>query len=340
MKFYVSDPTDPLIRVWQNAFPHLFTPATEAPQEIQQHFRYPEDLMTVQASEFTRYHVTDTSTFYSNERVWAIPTALATQPGATPPDVPFRPYYVLSKIPGSDSEHFVLFEPFIPPKRTNMVAYLAAGSDDFGSVNGSKDPGLYGNLTSLQFPTNGNVVGPAQARSLINQDPTASAQITLLNAQGSNVLFGDMIVVPLADSFIYVQPIFLVSSQTNAIPQLKLVAVVNGGDVFLGTNLSTALANAFGQQTGGTCPDGSQPPCPTPTGSAADLLAQAEQQFKLADAALKAGDLAGYQSHIKTAQQLITQAAQLLAAAGSGPGTGGTGGTATPTPTPTVTGTP
>jgi len=221
-----------------------------------------------------------------------------------------------------------------------MVAYLAAGSDDFGQVGGSTDAGLYGNLSSLQFPTNGNVVGPLQARNLILQDPTASAQITLLNQQSSGIRFGDMVIVPIEDSFLYVQPLFLESSQENAIPQLKLVAIVNGGDVFLGTNLSDALSKAFGQQQG-TCPDGSQPPCqqPPPTGGTVqDLLAQAQQEFNAAQTALQAGDLAGYQAHINKAEQLIAEAAKLLPPPTSG-GTGGSGG-ATPTPSPTPSGSP
>jgi uncharacterized membrane protein (UPF0182 family) len=147
------------------------------------------------------------------------------------------------------------------------------------------------------------------------------------------------VVVPISDSFIYVQPIFLQSSQ-NALPQLKLVAVVNGGDVFLGTNLTDALTKAFGQQQGGTCPDGSQPAadgtCPTPPPGGqtpADLLAQAQQEFNLAEAALKAGDLAAYQQHINAAERLVTQATQLL---NQQAGTGSSGG-ATPTPTPSGT---
>jgi uncharacterized membrane protein (UPF0182 family) len=338
LRFYVTEPNDPLIQVWRNAFPHMFTDVSDAPDELVEHFRYPEDLLSVQATQFSKYHVTDPQTFYGNERVWEIPAALPTTPPnknpvSTSPG-PFFPYYVLSKIPGSDSEHFVLFEPFSPPKRTNMVAYLAAGSDGYGSTGGSKDAGLYGNLTSQQFPTNGNVIGPARARSLINQDPAASSQITLLSQQGSGVLFGDLVVVPIADSFLYVQPIFLASSQTNSIPQLKLVAVVNGGDVFLGTNLTDALTKAFGTQSQ-TCPDGSPPPCITPpTGQTpADLLAQAQNEFNLADVALKAGDLAGYQAHIKAAEALVAQAEKLL---GTGSGSGsGSGGTPTPTPSGT-----
>ena len=143
LRFYVTDPNDPLIQVWRAAFPALFLDVSQAPAELVQHFRYPEDLLSIQASQFATYHVTDPSTFYSRGRQWALPSAPA-RPQTEPPKKstqntplgPFFPYYVLSKIPGSDSEHFVLFEPFSPPNRTNMVAYLAAGSDGYGTVSG------------------------------------------------------------------------------------------------------------------------------------------------------------------------------------------------------------
>jgi uncharacterized membrane protein (UPF0182 family) len=333
MRFYVVDQSDPLLQVWEKAFPRLFSPVSDAPAELTQHFRYPEDLLTAQAAQFTRYHVTEPSTFYGRDRIWSIPPALPIEPRTPSSGEPFRPYYVVSKIPDSTSEHFVLFEPFSPPSRSNMVSYLAAGSDGFG--DGGTDPGDYGQLTSRQFPTNGNVIGPQQARSLIVQDPTASAQITLLSQQGSNITFGDLVIVPIENSFIYVQPIVVISQQTNAIPELKLVAVVNGGDVFLGTNLQDALSKAFGTQPPptGECPNGGTPPdCQPPAGqTAAQLLAQAEKEFQAADTALKAGDLAGYQQHVNAAQNLIRRASDLLAQQGGG--TGGTGG-ATPTPTP------
>jgi uncharacterized membrane protein (UPF0182 family) len=252
---------------------------------------------------------------------------------------PFRPYYVVSKIPGSNSEHFVLFEPFTPPSRSNMVAYLAAGSDDFSPTAPSSDPGDYGNLTALQFPPSGNILGPAQARNLVNQDPTTSSQISLLSQRGSSVQYGDLLVVPVEDSFLYVQPIYILSNSqssttsTNAIPQLKLVDVVNGSQVSLGPDLTTALTSALGQQVGQTCPDGTSPPCtgPPPTGqTAAQLLAQAQALFKAADAALKNGDLATYQKDIEQAEALVVKAAGQLPK----------GGTTTPSPSPSPSGSP
>jgi uncharacterized membrane protein (UPF0182 family) len=293
--YYVVDPTDPIIKVWQRAFPHLFTPVSQAPPELVAHFRYPEDLLQAQAFEFARYHVEDVPTFFNNTKRWAIPAALPPRVGASGTGT-LRPYYVLLKLPGTQQEQFVLFEPFTPAGRQNMVAYMAAGSD----------PGNYGELSAYQFPTGENVDGPQQVRNLISQDPAASQQITLLSQRGSDVLFGDLIVVPVEDGFLYVQPIFLTAAgQTQPIPELKRVIVVHGGNVSIATSLPEALAASFGQTV--TPPSGG-PSGPPPTGKVAQLLAQALQHFTAAEAALKAGDLATYQKEINLAQQLVQQA--------------------------------
>src|SRR5439155_13209789 len=165
-----------------------------APAELQAHFRYPEDLLQVQAFEFGKYHVTDVSTFFSNSKRWALPTALAGGPKEEPPAGTLRPYYVLIKLPGDPQEQFVLFEPLTPSQRQNMVAYLTASSD----------PDRYGQLNVFEFPTGENVDGPQQVRSLINQDPNVSKDLSLLNQQGSGVKFGDLLIVPIEDSFLYV----------------------------------------------------------------------------------------------------------------------------------------
>ncbi|TMK96600.1 MAG: hypothetical protein E6G40_10935, partial [Actinobacteria bacterium] len=146
----------------------------------------PEDLMQTQAFEFARYHVTDVPTFFQSSKRWALPSALPSAVNGTAVGT-LRPYYVLLKLPGDTSEQFVLFEPFTPPGRGNMVAYMTAGSD----------PGKYGQLRAFQFPTGENVDGPSQVRSLIRQDPTVSQQLTLLSQRGSDVIFGDLLIVPI-----------------------------------------------------------------------------------------------------------------------------------------------
>jgi uncharacterized membrane protein (UPF0182 family) len=308
--FYVVDPSDPLIRVWQNAFPHLFTPVSKAPADLVAHFRYPEDYLQAQATQLGRYHQTDVPTFFANNKQWTVPTALSSGPtgGGTGN---LRPYYVLFKLPGDTQEQFVLLEPFVPAGRQNMVAYVTAGSDS----------AHYGQLNLFQFPSGENVDGPQQVRSLINQDPTASAQITLLNSQGSGVQFGDLVIVPIENSFLYVQPIFLISSGATPIPELKRVVVVHGGSATIADSLTNALAASFGQappsQGGGQPPPGSQ---------VGQLLQEALRHFQAAEAALKQGDLATYQREINAAQLLVQQANDLAAKTA--------GATPSPSPSP------
>jgi len=292
--FYVVDPSDPLIRVWQQAFPDLFTPATEAPPELVAHFRYPEDLLQTQAFEFARYHVTDVPTFFNNGKRWALPPGLPDAVNGKAEGT-LRPYYVLIKLPTDTTEQFVLFEPFTPFRRQNMVAYITAGSD----------PGKYGQLQAFQFPTGENVDGPTQVRSLINQDPTVSQQLTLLSQKGSDVIFGDLLIVPIEDSFLYVQPVFVTAASDTPIPELKRVVVVHGGNVSVENGLAEAIDASFGQPT-------TQPTPGQPGATVSDLLALALQHFQKAQQFLQQGNLSGYQAEINAAQNAIQQANALV----------------------------
>ena len=188
-----------------------------------------------------------------------------------------------------------------------MVSWMAADSD----------PGSYGQLTAYTFPSGRNVDGPTQVFAQINQDPAFSTFRTLLGQEGSTIVFGDFLVIPINDSLLYVQPVYVRSNQENSIPELKRVVVVNGNTVGVGTSLSEALtASTTGQPTER---DGGGEAAP-PTGSldeqVAGLLNDALQHFTAADVALRAGDLATYQSELDQAQELVQQANDLVAAAG------------------------
>jgi uncharacterized membrane protein (UPF0182 family) len=303
VSFHVVDDGDPLIRVWRSAFPDLF--ATEPPPaSLREHFRYPENLLQVQSLQFANYHVTQPRTFYSKENFWAIPTD-PISPQGSPRDL--RPYYVMIKLPGETEEEFVLFTPFTPFDRPNMIAYLAAKSD----------PDTYGELVAFEFPSGDPPDGPQQVFARINQNAEFARERTLLGQQGSRVVFGNLFVVPIDDAFLYVQPVFVRSNQTNAIPELKRVVVVNGGTVALGDTFPQALAASLGQ---GPPPpeDGGEPP----PGDVAQLIARALEHFQAADDLLRQGDLAGYQREIEAAQALIEQANELA------------GGSAQPSPSP------
>jgi len=309
LTFYVVDPEDPIIQLWQKAFPDLFTQVSEAPAELVAHFRYPENLMQIQAFQYSRYHVTNVPSFFNNSERWGVPPALPGQVQERAQGT-MRPYYVLMKVPGDQEEQFVLFMPLTPTNRPNMVAYMIGGSD----------PGQYGQMRVFEFPTGVNIDGPAQVRSQINQDATVSQEITLLSQRESQVLYGDLIVVPIEESFLYVQPLFVTAATGQTpIPELKRVIIVRDGEVTLANTLPEALATAFGQQPEPQPPPTGEPP----TANVQELLAQALQHFQRADQALREGDLATYQAEIRRAQQLIAQANELAQ------------GGATPTPSPT-----
>ena len=318
IRYYVSDPNDPIIQAWNGAFPELFTGIEEAPTELLEHFRYPENLFQVQAAQYTNYHVTNPDVFYGKQDFWALPVDPTISSEAN--QFGMRPYYVLMRLPGEDEESFVLILPFTPQNRQNMVAWMAAKSDS------GED---YGQLISFQFPAGVNVDGPTQIFSRINQDARFSAERTLLSQGGSDVLFGDFLVVPLEDSLLYVQPVYVQSQQPNAIPELKRVVVVNGSQIGLGTTLTEALEDSVvGEVAPPTPPDGEEPPQP-PEGSVEEqiqaLLDEAAEHFAAADAALREGDLATYQTEIDAAQQATAQAQDLIA---------GLLGVATTTPSP------
>ena len=312
--YYVTDPSDPIIQVWQTAFPDLFTPVTEASAELVEHFRYPEGLFQVQAEQFADYHVDDPDVFYQKQDFWQIaadPTAGADPASLTDPTAPqtplgtlppLDPYYVLMTLPDETQEEFALILPFTPEGRQNMVAWMAARSDPEG----------YGDLISYEFPSTRNIEGPTQIFARMNAEPRFSAQRSLLSQAGSQVQFGDFLVIPVDDSILYVQPVYVRAAQANSIPELKFVLVGNGTRIGFGPTLEEALTDSFVGQVIDEPGDGEQP-----TGSAqqrlAQVIAEAVQHFQAADQALQDGDLATYQSEIEAAQRLVEEADELAA---------------------------
>jgi len=314
---YYADTSDPIISAWSQAFPGMFTPIADAPASLSAHFRYPENLFQVQATQFARYHVTDPQVFFQNQDLWQIPDDPTIPANTGDPSArgPLRPYYQLIRLPGQSSEQFQLVLPLVPQGRQNMVALMAVSSD----------PGSYGQISSFTFPSGLNVFGPSQVFSQINQDPVFSQERTLLGQGGSSVVFGDLLVIPIDNSFLYVEPVYVRAQQENAIPELKRVIVVNGSTVGVAPTLADAIAAAVQGETGG---EGGAPPTGTVQQQISDLLNQALQRFKAATAALRAGDLATYQSELEQAQALVQQANDLVAQLA------GTVGGASPTPSP------
>jgi hypothetical protein len=316
---YYADLSDPIIQVWNNAFPGLFVPREQADSFLQDHFRYPENLFQVQATQYANYHVTNTEVFYRKTDFWQIPDDPTLAATSTSGEVPvntgvaaakLHPYYVLMKVPGQDTEHFELILPFVPEGRQNMVAWMSANSD----------PNDYGAMTAFRFPSGENIDGPSQVFSRINQDPVFSAQRSLLGQQGggSQVLFGDFLAIPVENSFLYVLPVYVRSTQSTAVPELKKVVVANGASIGLGATFTEALANSITGQIGGGGNGNGGGGGGTTQDRIDALLLQALDHFQRADAALRAGNLALYQSELQQAKDAVAKAAQLSGAQGGG----------------------
>jgi uncharacterized membrane protein (UPF0182 family) len=240
--FYVADKNDPVIRAYAKVFPALFKPFDELPQSLKAHVRYPEDLLTVQSHIYAIYHMADPGVFYNREDAWEVSRVAVRQEEAQP----ILPYYLISKLPDSDREEFVLTLPFSPystdksSPRNNMVAMIMARCD------GDK----YGKIMLFKFPKDRQVYGPLQIGIRINQDETISKDLTLWNQQGSQVRFGNLLAVPLSGyRLMYVQPIYIQAS-VGKMPELRRVVVVFGDQLSYGASFEEALSKFFPQIAG------------------------------------------------------------------------------------------
>ena len=309
---YYADLDEPILHAWNRAFPGVFTSIDEAPDEIRDHFRYPENLFQAQAFQYANYHVTDPAAFYRKQDFWEVPAdptlqTVVTENGSpTPaPSASGRkllPSYQLLRLPGEAEERFHLVIPFQPENRLNMVGWMAANSDPEG----------YGELVAFTLPSGRDVDGPSLVFSRVNSDQAFSEARTLLGTGGSEVRFGDLLTIPIEDSILYVLPMYVRAKQEAAVPELKLVMVVNGTSVSVANNLPDAIEQATGAVSG------EEPPPPDGGGGTVAqqverLLAQAVEHFAAAEDALRAGDLATYQSEQEQAQALVEQANELLA---------------------------
>lgn len=297
---YVIDQEDPVLAAWRQVFPDSFTDVDQAPDELVAHFRYPEDLLRVQAAIYAPYHVGDPDTFYSSEDAWQIPAdaaAVANDSRVADNPPPLRPSYLQLRLPEEDTEEFVLVQPFSPRNRPNLIAYLAARSD----------PGVYGQLRAYQLPASRSVPGPEQVQSRIRADRAVARETTLLGQQGSLVRYGNLLTIPVADSLLYVQPLF-VEAENAAIPELRFVVLVQGERVVAEETLGEALTALFGERVDvGEPVDPDAPAVDPGTGVDADLVDQAVQAFEDADEALADGDLGAYQEAIQQARDLLEQ---------------------------------
>ena len=282
--FYVVDPNDPVLRVYRAAFPTLFRPLAAMPAGLVAHLRYPEDLFRVQLRAYAKYHMTVPRVFYNREDLWATPRER--YGGAT---VAMDPYYVLIRLPGEDRPEFLLMSPLTPARRDNMIAWVAARAD----------APHYGELLVYRLPKQRLILGPIQIEAMIDQDTTISRQISLWDQHGSRVLRGNLLVIPVGDAFLYVEPVYL-EAEDDALPQLKRVIVSDGERLAMEPTLEEALRAAFG----GAGREGEGAGEPLATAG----LGQARGALAAAEAALRAGDWARFGAAMQELKGLLGSA--------------------------------
>jgi uncharacterized membrane protein (UPF0182 family) len=298
---YLADDRDPIAAAYAKAFPDFFTPLAQMPAAIREHVRYPEDIFGVQARMYATYHMTQPAVFYNREDQWEVP---AIDEGGEARAM--QPYYTIMRLPGEREAEFIQMLPFTPRRRDNLAAWLVARSDGEH----------YGRLRVFEFPKQKLVFGPRQVVARIAQDQTISPQITLWNQQGSQVIWGTLMVIPIEESLIYVRPLYLRASG-GRIPELTRVIVAYQNQIVMEETLEAGLARLFGARLPGTpAPSPSQtlttapggaapaPASPAAPGTVAppaltSLATEARTRYERAVAAQRAGDWAAYGEEIR-----------------------------------------
>jgi len=306
VKAYVAAPYDPLIRTWEKIFPGIFQPLDSMPADLRAHLRYPDEIYRVQTQLYTIYHMDSPVDFYHREDQWQIPNLSAASEA-----VPYM-RHIIMKLPGEKTEEYVYMVPFTPRGKGNLAAWMVARND------GAE----YGKLLVYRFPRQSLVFGPTQIENRINQSTDISQQVSLWDQHGSQVLWGDLLVIPIETSLLYVQPLYLQAAGGN-IPELKRVVVAYQGAVAMGTSLDDALSQLFGGSALPTGPTG--PPTAVAAAGAAPaagtgaraqtqaaaalraLAAEARTHYDNAMTAQRAGDWARYGQEIKRLGDVLQQ---------------------------------
>ncbi|TRZ90303.1 MAG: UPF0182 family protein [Methanosarcinales archaeon] len=274
--YLLNGSNDPIIETYSAMFPDLFKPISLMPDGLKSQLRYPEDMFSVQATKYALYHMKDPGVFYNREDVWEIPEEL--YEGSK---IEMEPYYLITKLPGFEREEFIMLLPFTPRDKKNMIAWMAARND----------MPQYGERIVYMFPKEKLVFGPMQIEARIDQNPEISQSFTLWGQAGTRVIRGNLLVIPVEDSLLYVEPIYLRAAQKDAIPELKRVIVAYGDKITMQETLDEAIAVIFG----GKAPE--RPVIPVvveDTGTTQELIKQAVEHYEKAQQFLKEGDLEGF----------------------------------------------
>jgi uncharacterized membrane protein (UPF0182 family) len=297
VRAYLADPADPIIRAFAAIYPGLLRPLATLPADLRAHLRYPADLFGAQTTLFATYHMSDPETFYHREDQWQIPGLGRDQRAGA-----FMRHIVM-RLPGERDPEFILMRPFTPRQKDNLAAWMVARNDG----------PHYGKLVVYRFPRQSLVFGPTQIVNRINQDTEVARQISLWDQRGSEVIRGELLVIPIEESLIYVQPLYL-RAQGGRIPELKRVVVAHEGRVAMEESLEAGLARLFG---GRAEPTGEQPDAPlaassrpaagADSGQLRALVRRAMEHYEAARAAQRADDWAKYGAEMRRLGELLRQ---------------------------------
>lgn len=297
MKFYVVDEEDPVLRTYEKIFPDLFTDLSEASPELVDNFRYPIDLFIIQSKIYQSYHMTDPEVFYNQEDMWRFPTQIYEGN-----EVQMEPYYVIMRLPGSTEEEFLLIMPFTPVNKSNMIAWMTARSDGEH----------YGKLLLYEFPKKELIFGPRQIEARIDQHPEISELLTLWSQEGSRVIRGDLLVIPIEGALLYVEPVYIRADQ-GQMPELKRVIVGYQDNIAMRETLEASLAAIFGEaEAVEPLPQQPQVQAQAEAPQLEDLnipsmVRSALETYQEAQNALQQGDWTAYGEQQQRLQELLQQ---------------------------------
>ncbi len=297
LTLYAVDESDPILRTYEKIFPDLFTPLASASDELRSHFRYPLNLFQIQSQIYRAYHMESTEVFYNKEDLWQVPQ----QQGTNGNTEQMQPYYIIMRLPNTEGEEFLQILPFTPSKKDNMVAWMAARCDG----------DQYGKLVLYEFPKQVLVYGPQQIEGRIDQNTDISQQLTLWNQEGSSVVRGNLLAIPIAQSLLYFEPIYLQADQ-GALPELKRVIVAFRNTIVMRQTLPEALEAIFGNSSASATTPSSSPhtnvaSTPGEPNTPADLVQAAIEAYEQGETALQSGDWAAYGQSQQRLGQLLEQ---------------------------------
>ncbi len=291
LEFYARDSEDPLLTTYSSIFPDVFKPMGEMPAGYREHLRYPQDIFTVQAQMYRAYHMENPEVFYNREDLWRFPEHVEDDVVTA-----MEPYYIIMKLPRLAQEEFLQILPFTPANRDNMIAWMAGGSDGDN----------YGRLLLYEFPKQELVFGPTQIEARISQTPEISEQLTLWSQQGSGVIRGTLLVIPVEQSLLYVQPIYLRADQ-GELPELRRVIVAYGDRVVMRETLDQSLDAIFGEAR---APQPESSPAESTTSlptNMADLIQAALESYENGQQALQQGDWQRYGEAQRQLESVLRQ---------------------------------